>query len=330
MTSSHHPNEINNVNYKLYEETKSLPFGINAEPDINNLKPSSLKYNHEAGQLQTVKIPTHADLSAFNEIKYDENSPSHTSIASLTSSSNAIPCLKNTMSANTMPCTEISPDSSNYLTSLTGSNSVPQNWFTYDSSTPSQLSLLTSVSPVSNVNSYPSQTQTQSTIIDALKSNLVNYMKSSSNGIENNIEIPLGNLDVAKYDSIEDTKCFTINTESDDINLKAWYSKLKLIKAKITFETVEANALNFIPIVKNKSKYCPIKVQEIVKNAISRVYGEPIVIKGVYVFDVPYIVVDNIDSACVHNGGYILLWPTYCDCRCQETSCQCYFQNCNL
>ncbi|XP_073966396.1 uncharacterized protein [Choristoneura fumiferana] len=311
-----------NKNYKLYEEKtcESLPFEINSGPD---------KYIN----------PTREEFSALNEIKYDESSPLYTPIpSSIASSSNSIPFYKNSISDSTIPCTDISPGSENYLKPFTGATSLPQSWLTYDSSKPTEQSLLTSVSPIYNVNPCLSQninqptiafSQAQSTIVNALKSNLLNYIRSNGNVIDNTVSIPLGDLGVAKYDPIENTKYFTINTENDDINLKAWYSKLKLIKAKITFETVEASALNFIPIVCNKSKYCPVKVQEIAKNAISKVYGEPIVIKGVYTFDIPYVIVDNVDSACIYNGGYILLWPTYCDCGCQKAGCQCYLQNFN-
>ncbi|CAH0730849.1 unnamed protein product, partial [Brenthis ino] len=108
----------------------------------------------------------------------------------------------------------------------------------------------------------------------------------------NQITSPLPNIGVIKYEPYEINNEMKIQTDNPDIGIRAWKSKLKIVKFRIVADAYETEAYNFEPIIKRKyiKKYDLQTVQDTVKSYVQKFYGEPIVLKGVYSFYKPYAI----------------------------------------
>lgn len=129
---------------------------------------------------------------------------------------------------------------------------------------------------------------------------------------ENAVTIPLQNTCIAKCNPND--KVYYIKTENPDIELKVWPTEMQLVKAKIVFENEKLEALNFYPVVKvGKPQYSKEVVQNIVKNYVSKYYGEPIIVKSCN-NQKPYEFVGDINENFIKNDKVYIVWSNLCDC----------------
>lgn len=133
------------------------------------------------------------------------------------------------------------------------------------------------------------------------------------------VTIPIANLCIAKYEPNRFEK-FNIKTDNPDIELKMWLSKTNSYKAKLIVEEDESNVINFIPIVKNKAYYSPEYIRDTVKKYVEKYYGKPIVLNGTYSLYNPFALI-NVNE--IKNDDLYVIWPTFCECGCKASGCQC-------
>ncbi|RVE46394.1 hypothetical protein evm_008928 [Chilo suppressalis] len=130
------------------------------------------------------------------------------------------------------------------------------------------------------------------------------------------ITIDLGEIGIAKCMPETCENQFTIKTEDPNIEVKAWRSKFKVIKAHIIIDTDEYSVTNFVPIVKCKFNTNYDTIQNIVKDVIIKHYGRLILVKDFTSYP-PYAVLCDINSLDLSNNNFNILWPVY-DEACME------------
>nr|XP_034839117.1 uncharacterized protein LOC117995223 [Maniola hyperantus] len=142
------------------------------------------------------------------------------------------------------------------------------------------------------------------------------------------VTIPLNNIGAIQYEPAKFGKVSYLKTDNPDIYLQMWPTAVKIIKAKIVFETDKLQALNFCPIVNYKNtQYTNEEVQRIIEQFVKMHYGEPIIVKTEpdSQNSKPHVVVDNIDESSIKNGTVYIVWANMCHCGCNRIGCQCSF-----
>ncbi|VVC95560.1 unnamed protein product [Leptidea sinapis] len=156
--------------------------------------------------------------------------------------------------------------------------------------------------------------------IGAILPEVIENIKENNYNLINNIKTTIGNIAIASY---LPNREFVVKTGNPDIDIAAWYSKIKIINAALIFDINEMSVLNFMPVLKKSVNISPDEAEVIAKDFITKNYGEPLVVKGVYSSYKPNAIVVSPDDVTKH----YILWPTLCNCGCNCSGCRCQYLN---
>ncbi|XP_041984037.1 uncharacterized protein LOC121736720 [Aricia agestis] len=118
--------------------------------------------------------------------------------------------------------------------------------------------------------------------------NIDKFYESRAGFTNGKISIPFRDMGLAKYEITKPNEYF-VKTEIPGLFIKAWGSRIKIIRPRLVLDVKEYEGYNFMPVIKNHY-YSPEFAQNVAKDIVTRLYGEPIVIDGVYRPTSPYAV----------------------------------------
>ncbi|CAF4943326.1 unnamed protein product [Pieris macdunnoughi] len=116
--------------------------------------------------------------------------------------------------------------------------------------------------------------------------------------ISEKLSVDLGRLTVAKYD---DNNRYLIKTNNPLVNLLVWKSKIKTLNGNLVIQVKDYPTMNFLPIL--KGPVCIDEANRLAKDIVTKMYGDPLILKGKYSVNEPYAVILN--GGCKRN----VLWP---------------------
>ncbi|KAJ2941851.1 hypothetical protein O0L34_g10666 [Tuta absoluta] len=118
--------------------------------------------------------------------------------------------------------------------------------------------------------------------------------------------IPLGDIVVANSDFKQ--KPFFSKTV-DGLEVKGYINKVKVLKAKIVYESDEVDVPNFVPVVKCGETRTPKQIQSLAADIVKGLHEEPVLVSALGPTDQGRVIMNNMTL----DKGKAFVWPAVCE-----------------